>query len=240
MIVKVKEPQPQEWAQLRPGQILFTYLHLAADPEQARGLMAFRRHRGRLRDRHRRPRRPAAACADERGRRPPVDPGRGDRAAEAEWRPRRAPRRRARRAAGQGRRHRRRRRRHRRPRAWPSASAPTSPSSTSRCRASAPSTIIFRGRVRTRYSTREALAEEVCSRRRRDRRRAGPRRHGAEARHPRDARARMKPGAVLVDVAIDQGGCFETSHADHPCRADLSSSTASSTTASPTCRAPCR
>lgn len=40
MIVKVKEPQPGEWAQLRPGQILFTYLHLAADPDQARGLMA--------------------------------------------------------------------------------------------------------------------------------------------------------------------------------------------------------
>ena len=39
MIVKVKEPQPAEWAQLRPGQILFTYLHLAADPKQARGLM---------------------------------------------------------------------------------------------------------------------------------------------------------------------------------------------------------
>ncbi len=36
MIVKVKEPQPGEWAQLRPGQILFTYLHLAADPEQAK------------------------------------------------------------------------------------------------------------------------------------------------------------------------------------------------------------
>src|SRR6185503_18721296 len=31
MIVKVKEPQPQEIAMLRPGQILFTYLHLAAD-----------------------------------------------------------------------------------------------------------------------------------------------------------------------------------------------------------------
>src|SRR5690348_8601102 len=29
MIVKVKEPQPQEIAMLRPGQILFTYLHLA-------------------------------------------------------------------------------------------------------------------------------------------------------------------------------------------------------------------
>src|ERR1700687_4912151 len=40
LIVKVKEPQPREWSQLREGQILFTYLHLAPDPEQARGLMA--------------------------------------------------------------------------------------------------------------------------------------------------------------------------------------------------------
>ncbi|TRD12139.1 alanine dehydrogenase [Erythrobacter insulae] len=39
MIVKVKEPQPGEWTQLREGQILFTYLHLAPDPDQARGLM---------------------------------------------------------------------------------------------------------------------------------------------------------------------------------------------------------
>src|SRR3954463_6019810 len=40
MIVKVKEPQKSEWAQLRESQILFTYLHLAPDPEQARGLLA--------------------------------------------------------------------------------------------------------------------------------------------------------------------------------------------------------
>ena len=40
MVVKVKEPQPREWVQLREGQILFTYLHLAPDPEQAKGLMA--------------------------------------------------------------------------------------------------------------------------------------------------------------------------------------------------------
>lgn len=39
MIVKVKEPQELEWKQLREGQVLFTYLHLAPDPEQARGLM---------------------------------------------------------------------------------------------------------------------------------------------------------------------------------------------------------
>lgn len=40
LIVKVKEPQPHEWARLRAGQILFTYLHLAPDPAQAKGLMA--------------------------------------------------------------------------------------------------------------------------------------------------------------------------------------------------------
>jgi alanine dehydrogenase len=40
MIVKVKEPQPIEWRRLKPNQILFTYLHLAADPDQARGLRA--------------------------------------------------------------------------------------------------------------------------------------------------------------------------------------------------------
>jgi alanine dehydrogenase len=39
MVVKVKEPQPKEYAMLRPGQVLFTYLHLAADREQALGLM---------------------------------------------------------------------------------------------------------------------------------------------------------------------------------------------------------
>jgi alanine dehydrogenase len=39
MIVKVKEPQPQEIALLEPRHILFTYLHLAADKPQAEGLM---------------------------------------------------------------------------------------------------------------------------------------------------------------------------------------------------------
>ncbi len=40
MIVKVKEPQKLEWERLRADQILFTYLHLAPDPAQAQGLMA--------------------------------------------------------------------------------------------------------------------------------------------------------------------------------------------------------
>lgn len=40
MIVKVKEPQAAERKRLREGQVLFTYLHLAPDPEQTRDLMA--------------------------------------------------------------------------------------------------------------------------------------------------------------------------------------------------------
>jgi alanine dehydrogenase len=39
MIVKVKEPQPNECSMLRPGQILYTYLHLAPDPEQTKALV---------------------------------------------------------------------------------------------------------------------------------------------------------------------------------------------------------
>lgn len=39
MIVKVKEPQAVEWKRLKPHHILFTYLHLAPDAAQARGLM---------------------------------------------------------------------------------------------------------------------------------------------------------------------------------------------------------
>ncbi len=39
MIVKVKEPQPQECAMLRQGQVLYTYLHLAPDPEQTAALI---------------------------------------------------------------------------------------------------------------------------------------------------------------------------------------------------------
>ncbi len=40
MIVKVKEPQAPERAMLREGQLLFTYLHLAPDPDQTRDLLA--------------------------------------------------------------------------------------------------------------------------------------------------------------------------------------------------------
>lgn len=39
LILKVKEPLPSEYALLRPGQVLFTYLHLAADAQLTRALM---------------------------------------------------------------------------------------------------------------------------------------------------------------------------------------------------------
>lgn len=40
LVVKVKEPQPQEYGYLRPGQLLFTYLHLAAAPVLTQALCA--------------------------------------------------------------------------------------------------------------------------------------------------------------------------------------------------------
>ncbi len=40
LIVKVKEPQPEEWPLIRPGQILFTYFHLAASRELTDALLA--------------------------------------------------------------------------------------------------------------------------------------------------------------------------------------------------------
>ena len=59
MIVKVKEPQPPEWPLLRPGQIVFTYFHFAADRELTEALLASGLHRRGLRDAARRP---AAGC----------------------------------------------------------------------------------------------------------------------------------------------------------------------------------
>jgi alanine dehydrogenase len=40
LIVKIKEPQPEEISLLRPDQLLFAFLHLAAEPQLARGLLA--------------------------------------------------------------------------------------------------------------------------------------------------------------------------------------------------------
>jgi uncharacterized membrane protein len=183
MIVKVKEPQAAERAMLREGQVLFTYLHLAPDPEQARDLMV-RRHLHRLRDRDRRagglPL--LAPMSEVAGRLAPQAGALG--AAEGERRrgvllggvPGVKP--------GQGRRHRRRRRRHpcgphgrrhgrRCHRARPLAAAPARPRRHVR-RPFAPALRHPRDRSRTGAARRPG-----------DRRGAGARRRGAEARHPR-------------------------------------------------------
>ncbi len=70
----------------------------------------------------------------------------------------------------------------------------------------------FEGRARTLFSGRAALAAEVAAA---DLVIGAVLVPGAAAPKlvSRDMLATMKPGAVLVDVAIDQGGCFETSHA---------------------------
>jgi len=70
---------------------------------------------------------------------------------------------------------------------------------------------IFHGRVHTRYSTIEALEEEVFSA---DIVIGAVLIPGAAAPKlvTREMLSGMKKGAVIVDVAIDQGGCFETSH----------------------------
>ena len=69
----------------------------------------------------------------------------------------------------------------------------------------------FGAALRTVYSTRTALEEYVLPA---DLVIGGVLVAGAEAPKlvTRDMVRRMRPGAVLVDVAIDQGGCFETSH----------------------------
>jgi len=211
MIVKVKEPQPGEWVQFREGQILFTYLHLAADAPQAMGLMAsgvtaiayetvtdadghlpllapMSEVAGRLSIQ-------AAATALQKpnggrgvllGGVPGVTPGRvvviGGGVVGTHA---------ARMAVGLG------------------ASVTVLDRSLPRLRELEE---IFDGRVTTRFSTRGALAEEVAAA---DAVIGAVLIPGAAAPKlvTRAMLATMKPGAVLVDVAIDQGGCFETSHA---------------------------
>ena len=141
MILKVKEPLPEEYARMRPGQVLFTYLHLAAVPELARALQAADVMAIAYETVQRARRQPAPARADERGGRAPVGAGGRVLPGQGPRRPRHPARRRARRAArqrgGAGRGHRRASTR----RASRSASAPTSRSSTSTSIACARSTI---------------------------------------------------------------------------------------------------
>jgi len=216
MIVKVKEPQPSEWVQLHRGQLLFTYLHLAPDPEQAKGLIA-------------------SGCTaiayetvtDDRGTLPllaPMSEVAGRLAIEA---------------AGQA------MRRSEGGAGILLGGVPGVPAGrvtvlgggvvgTHAARMAvglgAEVTIIdrsiprlrqldemFNGRLRTRYSTLETIDHEVSIA---DAVIGAVLIPGASAPRlvTREMLKHMKPGSVLVDVAIDQGGCFETSrpttHAD--------------------------
>ncbi len=211
MIVKVKEPQPNEWTQLREGQLLFTYLHLAPDPAQTRGLVdsgcsaiayetvtdrmgglpllaPMSEVAGRLSIQ-------AAATALQKanggrgvllGGVPGVSPGKvvviGGGVVGTNA---------AMMAVGMG--------------------APVTILDRSIPRLRELDTI-FGSHVTTRYSTKEALDEEVFSA---DVVIGAVLVPGAAAPKlvTRSMLPNMKPGAVLCDVAIDQGGCFETSKA---------------------------
>jgi alanine dehydrogenase len=209
MIVKVKEPQATEWPRLRRGQILFTYLHLAADPAQTKGLLA-------------------SGCTavayetvtDARGGLPllaPMSEIAGRLAIESAALALRKPSggmgkliggvpgvlpakivvigggmvgtQAARMATGLG------------------ADVTVIDRSLTRLRELDD---VFVGRVKTRFSTREAIEEEIT---RADVVIGAVLVPGAAAPKlvSRTQLARMQPLAVLVDVAIDQGGCFETS-----------------------------
>jgi alanine dehydrogenase len=211
MIVKVKEPQPVEWSQLREGQILFTYLHLAPDPDQAKGLMAsgctaiayetvtdahgglpllapMSEVAGRLSIE-------AAGTALKRytggrglliGGVPGVQPARivviGGGVVGTHA---------ARMAIGLG------------------AEVSILDRSIPRLRELDE---MFEGRVRTRFSTIEAIEQEVFAA---DVVIGAVLVPGASAPKlvSREMLKSMQRGSVLVDVAIDQGGCFATSHA---------------------------
>lgn len=211
MVVKVKEPQPAEWALLREGQILYTYLHLAPDPEQTKGLLAsgvtgvayetVTDERGGL---------PLLAPMSEVAGRLAIQAGatalqkaNGGLGILLGGVPGVLPAKvtvigggvvglhAARMAAGLG------------------ADVTILDRSLPRLRQLDD---IFGGRVHTRYSTIDALEEEAFSA---DLVIGAVLIPGAAAPKlvTREMLSGMKQGAVMVDVAIDQGGCFETSHA---------------------------
>ncbi len=211
MIVKVKEPQPAEWAQLQEGQILYTYLHLAPDPEQTKGLLEsgctaiayetvtdnhgglpllapMSEVAGRLSLQA-----SATALQKANGGRgvllggvPGVAPGKvviiGGGVVGTNA---------AMMAVGMG------------------AQVTILDRSLQRMRQLDEH---FESRLTTRFSTKEALEEEVYSA---DVVVGAVLIPGAAAPKlvTREMLSGMKPGAVLCDVAIDQGGCFETSKA---------------------------
>ncbi len=209
MIVKVKEPQPVEWAMLREDQLLYTYLHLAPDPEQTKGLVdsgctaiayeTVTDDHGGL---------PLLAPMSEVAGRLAIQAGatalqkaNGGRGVLLGGVPGVLPAKvtvigggvvglnAAKMAVGLG------------------AEVTILDRSIPRMRQLDD---IFNGRVRTRFSTIEALENEVFSA---DVVVGAVLIPGAAAPKlvTRDMLSGMKRGAVIVDVAIDQGGCFETS-----------------------------
>src|SRR6202047_4285245 len=211
MIVKVKEPQAREWIQLREGQILFTYLHLAPDPEQAKGLLAsgctaiayetVTDAKGGL---------PLLAPMSEVAGRlsieaagSPLKRSAGGRGILLGGVPGVVPARivvigggvvgthAARMAAGLG------------------AEVTILGRALSGLRELDE---LFQGRARTRFPTTEAIEQEVFAA---DVVIGAVLVPGASAPKliTREMLQSMQRGSVLVDVAIDQGGCFETSHA---------------------------
>lgn len=211
MVVKVKEPQPVEWAQLREGQILFTYLHLAPDPDQARGLMesgvsAVAYETVTAPDRSL----PLLAPMSEVAGRLSIEAGavalrahNGGRGVLMGGVPGVLPAnvvvlgggvvgtQAARIATGMG------------------ARVEIFDKSLPRLRQLDD---MFQGRAITRYSTMATIEQAIEAA---DVVVGAVLVPGASAPHivTRDMLGLMKPRSVLVDVAIDQGGCFETSHA---------------------------
>ena len=197
---------------LRPDQVLFTYLHLAADPAQTEALVKSGATGNCLRDRNGQGRFAALADPDERSCGTPVDPGGCIRIAKSKRWSRRLARWRTGCRACERTGHRR----------WWS---PGTNAAEMAIGLGAKVTIldrsvprlrqidnIYGGRVQTEYSTKHS---DRCSRSCRAAvlvvgavlvaGAAAPKLVSAE--HVKQ----MRPGSVLVDISIDQGGCFETS-----------------------------